>query len=1087
MQQRSVLLLGGAHDKQRRWGIRPRCVRALQQAALVHRRLLGDGNCQYRLLALHQYASEDMHIRVRAEVVHELRSHPARYSEGIVEDYGSWVDAQQRNAEWGDHHTLQAALNIYRFDIQLYDSVTGAVTLLRPREELRLPGAAVHAGVYFPGRHYDAALPRQPVPVRDVPQQPPQLPKRTEVKPKGMPLGREQHRSQYVLPDHRDPDQPRPADHPHGDDALDSMPSHIQLTAVNVDSLRQHAALVAGLQQHVQVISEHKIPTQAQGLWRRWFSERGYRSFWASSPSQSANCGSGGVMLAVKQPLGFEPDAHPLAEKWKAAGRLITGQLLDDRGHLVVKIFAIYAQTDPQRHANEVRSFWHDVESLLHAWAPSPVLLLGDLQSSIEESPFIAGLVHKFDLGDIIQEIGHERVATHVRGGVIDHLLLSHSKFPQVCSATTDELIFPAHRGVTMTLRPEPQLCDLPFAQIPMPLGLTMAQVQSYASHKEHWPEHFDTFMQAMREENTTNAELAWSMRWERYLVVRLNSDGVATPQHRLGRGLPHLADVPPWKPTKPALAAFSLTYRQCVTTIGKLKGRQKRISWSWADTMASQRLDTHLQRRLSEIHGITVSLHREQDWDQALLQLLDELKSLDAGHRKQRAETWRKKMLQVKDAVKFVTYKPLGRMTAVENESGTHTSVSDIDDCLIDYWTSIAKTEQLTQIESFVLDGVPQEPEVQLSPFTAKGLRQLLTTFKSYTAAGRGGWALAELKALPDQAWEEMAELMTLVMRTGSTPVRRSELLVTYLRKRDDSIRVKYMRPISVAPILWRLFAKKVNRDLLPSIEAHLTPEQSGGRPARSTTDSVLEARLALDTMGPHALSLQLDIEKFFNTVPIGASLELLRRCGASQQVMTVLHAHYKRCGMRNRLPSGRLGRWWQPQRGLPQGDPLSVSLANLVMSSLLRRVRVPPAVKVFCYLDDICIISPTRAKLDDVAQQMCKAMQSAGLRVNVEKCIFAARGEPPFVCETLCCSLWQVWINWELTCSCGEENHHSSDHSKEGLRQCSAGPELQSFLAGLHTGTLLPGSPQEHYMPIFLWMRHLPFNMKGGLGMCC
>ncbi|XVE99279.1 hypothetical protein REPUB_Repub03eG0184800 [Reevesia pubescens] len=85
----------------------------LQLYGLVENKVQGDGNCQFRSLSDQLYRSQDHHRFVREQVVSQLKSNPEWYGGYVPMAYGDYLKKMNKNGEWGDHVTLQAAADSY--------------------------------------------------------------------------------------------------------------------------------------------------------------------------------------------------------------------------------------------------------------------------------------------------------------------------------------------------------------------------------------------------------------------------------------------------------------------------------------------------------------------------------------------------------------------------------------------------------------------------------------------------------------------------------------------------------------------------------------------------------------------------------------------------------------------------------------------------------------------------------------------------------------------------------------------------------------------------------------------------------------
>ncbi|OMO90710.1 Ovarian tumor, otubain [Corchorus capsularis] len=85
----------------------------LQLYGLVENKVQGDGNCQFRSLSDQLYRSQEHHRVVRELVVSQLKSYPGMYEGYVPMGYADYLKKMNKNGEWGDHVTLQAAADSY--------------------------------------------------------------------------------------------------------------------------------------------------------------------------------------------------------------------------------------------------------------------------------------------------------------------------------------------------------------------------------------------------------------------------------------------------------------------------------------------------------------------------------------------------------------------------------------------------------------------------------------------------------------------------------------------------------------------------------------------------------------------------------------------------------------------------------------------------------------------------------------------------------------------------------------------------------------------------------------------------------------
>ena len=108
-------------------------------------------------------------------------------------------------------------------------------------------------------------------------------------------------------------------------------------------------------------------------------------------------------------------------------------------------------------------------------------------------------------------------------------------------------------------------------------------------------------------------------------------------------------------------------------------------------------------------------------------------------------------------------------------------------------------------------------------------------------SSPGKGSWSFGDIKSLPKTAHEELAALLTLWDRVGPPSVL-GEVYISMLPKDLGNPDPLALRPISVEPLLIRLWTTIRVRCWAPHIIASIPQEQHGAVPARSVVQLVAE-----------------------------------------------------------------------------------------------------------------------------------------------------------------------------------------------------------------------------------------------------
>ena len=110
-------------------------------------------------------------------------------------------------------------------------------------------------------------------------------------------------------------------------------------------------------------------------------------------------------------------------------------------------------------------------------------------------------------------------------------------------------------------------------------------------------------------------------------------------------------------------------------------------------------------------------------------------------------------------------------------------------------------------QFLEFVGHLLPQEPLLDLPMITGRDLQEVARAKKS-TAGGLDGWAWNELKALPLPWFSGLAILLDLVETSGIWPQGLLDAYIAMIPTDDGYSTPVGQRPLSVLPVVYRLWA---------------------------------------------------------------------------------------------------------------------------------------------------------------------------------------------------------------------------------------------------------------------------------------
>ena len=187
-------------------------------------------------------------------------------------------------------------------------------------------------------------------------------------------------------------------------------------------------------------------------------------------------------------------------------------------------------------------------------------------------------------------------------------------------------------------------------------------------------------------------------------------------------------------------------------------------------------------------------------------------------------------------------------------------------------------------------------------------------------------------------------------------------------------------MRLLGIPTVVDRLVQQAINQVLSPIYERQFSRRSYGFRPRRGCHDAVRGAQEIINT--GYTYVVDLDLERFFDTVNHSKLIEILSRTIKDGRVVSLIHK-YLRSGVMNK------GLFEASEEGTPQGGPLSPLLSNIMLNELDKELerRGLPFVR---YADDSMIFCKSKRAARRVKESITRFIEGTlYLKVNKEKTV--------------------------------------------------------------------------------------------------
>jgi hypothetical protein len=291
---------------------------------------------------------------------------------------------------------------------------------------------------------------------------------------------------------------------------------------------------------------------------------------------------------------------------------------------------------------------------------------------------------------------------------------------------------------------------------------------------------------------------------------------------------------------------------------------------------------------------------------------------------------------------------------------------------------------------------GQQQEPEPNIAMREVETAIQKLKPCKAPGIDGvcgeliqyGGEAALHGIHAICQRAWEE-----------ETFPEIWTKSVIVTIPKKGDLQQCENYRTISLIVHASKILLEIIRRRLKPHIESHLSEEQAGFRPGRSTVEQIFVwcqlAERYIEAQNGELVNVFIDFKKAFDRVWHTGMFRVMQHYNIPRKITALIQNLYSQAVSAVRVGTD-ISDWFRQTVGVRQGCVLSPDLFNLflehVLGEALDSYQGGALVNGRCvsnlrFADDIDLMGETVDEVQNLVHAVHQSSKRHGLEISKEK----------------------------------------------------------------------------------------------------